>query len=89
MTVEAEAKTKDSKEVEIIKKIIQCCSKSLETDVLLGRVLCGCGKAIPGTQADLWKPIGRSDTYWIRNTLQSMLDCGWLKRPAEPTENRE
>lgn len=73
----------DCYEIEIIKKIIAACSKSIETDVVSQGILCECGKPMPNSQINLWQPISRSDTYWIRNTLQSMLDCGLITNPTE------
>jgi len=59
--------------INIIKDIIKVCNDSLETDRLSDGLFCECGKEIGGTRIDLWESIGRSDTYMIRNTLQSML----------------
>ena len=73
-----------ARNVKIIEKIIKCCSGSLDTDIMSGGLRCEhCQKTLTGTQHDMWEPIGRSDTYWIRNTLQSMLDSGMLNSPIE------
>lgn len=68
---------------EIMKKIIKVCSESLVTDKMSEGLMCECGKVSPDTKRDLWEPISRSDTYMIRNTLQSMLDCGFIKEEGE------
>jgi hypothetical protein len=57
----------------IVESIIRICNESVETDVLSEGLKCECGKAIKGTQVDLWEPISRVDTIMMRNTLQSML----------------
>ena len=59
---------------QIIQEIIDVCSESIESDEL---GLC-------------WEPIGRSDTYMIRNTLRSMLEYGYINDEAKiPTEAQE
>ncbi len=60
-------------DLEVIRSIIECCTASLATDYLTGGTCCEyCQRPQSGTQADMWEPIGRSDTYWIRNTLRSI-----------------
>lgn len=60
--------------IDIINDIIKICNESLETDKLSNALFCECGKKIGGPRIGLWEPIGRSDTYMIRNTLKSMFD---------------
>lgn len=76
---------------EIIEEIITVCDKSLRTDQLSDGLRCECGRAI-GERVDLWVPIGRSDTYMIRNTLESMIKYDKiphvvpLQAPESPVE---
>ena len=79
-----EPKIKENRNIKIIKGIIECCSDSLATDVMSSGLMCvHCNKEQPATKIDIWQPIGRSDTYMIRNTLQSMLDADLFKSPPE------
>ena len=41
-----------------------------------------CSESISTDELGIREPIGRSDTYMIRNTLKSMLECGYVRDEA-------